>query len=81
MLAVVEDQQRVPLDQLSAEAFEGRSLGREGEPERGGGRRRHQRRVAEARQLHEPDAVGAPADPRRRGLEAETGLARPARRR
>ena len=61
MLAVVEDQQRVPLDQLSAEAFEGRSLGREGEPERGGGRGRHQRGVAEARQLHEPDAVAAHA--------------------
>ena len=78
VLAVVEDQQREPPGELGAEAFEGRALGREGEPERGGGRGRHQRRVAQARQLHEPDAVAARVHPRARGLEAETGLARAA---
>ena len=45
--------------ELGAEALEGGSPRREGEPERGGGRVRHQRRVAEARQLDQPDAVAA----------------------
>ena len=78
VLAVVQDQQRAPLAELGAEALESGEPRREGEPKRGGGRVRHQPGVAEARQLDQPDAVAALADARRRGLEAETGLARPA---
>ena len=78
VLAVVQDQQRAPPAELGAEALEGGEPRREGEPKRGGGRVRHQPRVAEARQLDQPDAVAALRDARRRGLQGETGLARPA---
>src|SRR6185312_17174738 len=37
----------------------------------------HQRGIAEASELHQPDTVEARAQPRRRGLQSEAGLARP----
>ena len=77
MLAVVEDQQHARLAELGAEAFKGRALRGKRETERGGSLRRHQRGVAEASQLHQPDTIAARAQPRRRSLESEAGLARP----
>ena len=78
VLAVVEDQQPARLAELGAEAFKGRALRGKRQTERGGGRRRHQRGIAQARQLHQPDAIVARAQPRRRSLDSEAGLARPA---
>jgi hypothetical protein len=78
VLAVIEDQQRLRLAELGAKAFQRRTLRGRGQPERGGSRRRHQRRVAQASQLHQPGAVGACAQPRRRSLKSQARLPRPA---
>ena len=77
MLAVVEDQQHLRPAEFRAEAIQDRAPRGERETERGGGRRRHQGGIAEASRLHQPDTVVARAQPRRRGLESEAGLARP----
>ena len=77
MLAVVEDQQRARLAELGTEAFKGRALRGQRQTERGGSLRRHQRGIAEASQLHQPDTIVARAQPRRRSLDSEASLARP----
>ncbi len=77
MLAVIEDQQPARLAELGSEALKRRPLKRECETERGRDRCRHQRGVAKASKLHQPDTIVARAQPRRRSLESEAGLARP----
>lgn len=77
MFAVIDHKQQLPFAQRLDEARQRRSNRRIGDAKRGGYETRHQARICDRSQLHQPDTVSKVLVHRARYLQRETALAHP----